>query len=62
MYGDESTPERQPADLRNAEQKIKEILPQAEVELYYLHLTGIFERVPGGSYPPGQNKGRLKIQ
>jgi carbonic anhydrase len=57
MYGDDSAPERHAADLRKAEQKFKEILPKAEVELYNLHLTGIFERVPGGSYPPTKTQG-----
>ena len=46
MYGEESTLERHSADLRKAEQRIKAELPQLEVELYYLHLTGIFEKVP----------------
>jgi carbonic anhydrase len=51
MYGDESTPERHASDLRKAELRIKETLPPLEVELYYLHLTGIFERVPGALTP-----------
>ena len=46
MYGDESTPERHAADLRKAQRKIKETFPALEVELYYLHLDGIFEPVP----------------
>jgi carbonic anhydrase len=47
-YGAESTPERHAADLQKAEQRIKAMLPQLEVELYYLHLTGIFEKIPSG--------------
>jgi hypothetical protein len=45
-YEEESTPERHAADLRKAEQRIKERLPELDVELYYLHLTGIFEKIP----------------
>ena len=45
-YEDDNSPERHAADLRKAEQHIKAILPEMEVELYYLHLTGIFEPVP----------------
>ena len=51
MYGDESTLERHTPNLRKAEEKIKETLPPIEVELYYLHLTGIFEQVPGALTP-----------
>lgn len=47
MYGDQSTFERHAADLHLAEEKIKEILPEMQVELYYQHLTGIIEKVPG---------------
>jgi hypothetical protein len=45
-YGDENTPEHHAAELRKAEERIKASLPGMEVELYYLHLTGIFEPVP----------------
>ncbi|HTX91375.1 MAG TPA: carbonic anhydrase [Anaerolineales bacterium] len=48
MYTQDNSPERHAADLRRAEQRIKDEFPQLEVELYYLHLTGIFERIPGG--------------
>jgi carbonic anhydrase len=44
-YGEAGNPDRHAADLREAEKRIKEVLPEFEVELYYLHLTGIFERV-----------------
>jgi carbonic anhydrase len=44
-YGAEGNPERHAADLRQAEQKIKEQFPHLKVELYYLHLSGIFEAV-----------------
>ena len=46
-YGEAGNPDRHAADLHNAEQRIKAILPRLEVELYYLHLTGTFERIPG---------------
>jgi carbonic anhydrase len=49
MYADDNTPERHAVDLRNAEQRIKAMLPQLEVELYYLHLTGIFEKISSKS-------------
>jgi hypothetical protein len=45
-YGEAGNPDRHAADLRNAGQRIKAMFPQLEVELYYLHLTGIFEAVP----------------
>jgi carbonic anhydrase len=44
-YGAEGNPERHAADLRQAQKKIKEQFPHRQVELYYLHLTGIFEAV-----------------
>jgi len=44
-YGDEDSPERHAADLRKAAQRIKEEIPGLDVELYYLHLIGIFEPV-----------------
>ncbi len=44
-YGTESTPERHAADLRAAAARVKAAHPQVEVELYYLHLTGIMEPV-----------------
>jgi carbonic anhydrase len=47
-YGEAGNPDRHAADLREAEKRIKEVLPEFEVELYYLHLTGIFERVSSG--------------
>ena len=46
MYAEDNSPERHAADLRKAEQRIKEEIPELEVELYYLHLTGIFEKIP----------------
>ena len=46
MYAEDNSPERHAADLRKTEQRIKAEIPELEVELYYLHLTGIFEKVP----------------
>ena len=47
-YGEDNTPERHAVDLRKAEARIKVEIPQLDVELYFLHLTGIFERIPSG--------------
>lgn len=43
-YGDEGTPERHQADLREASRKIKATFPDLKIETYYLHLDGEFER------------------
>jgi carbonic anhydrase len=48
-YGAEGNPERHAADLHKAEQRIKKEFPGLEVELYYMHLTGILEPVPGAA-------------
>jgi carbonic anhydrase len=45
-YGEAGNPDRHVADLHHAEKRCKEQFPHLEVELYYLHLTGIFERIP----------------
>ena len=45
-WREDNSPERHAADLRKTEQRIKAEIPELEVELYYLHLTGIFEKVP----------------
>ena len=44
-YGEAGNPERHFADLRHAQERCKNRFPDLEVELYYLHLTGIFEKV-----------------
>lgn len=46
-YGAQDNPERHAADLRKAAQRIKKEIPGLEVELYYLHLSGIFDPVSG---------------
>ena len=43
-YGEQGTPEKHSEDLKNAATKIKELHPDLEVETYYLHLDGTFER------------------
>lgn len=45
VYGDAGTPEKHAEDLKAASEKIKEIYPDLEIELYYLHLDGTFEPV-----------------
>jgi hypothetical protein len=44
-YGAEGTPERQAADLRRARAAVLAKYPDVRVDLYYLHLDGIFEPV-----------------
>lgn len=44
-YGAEGTLEKHIQDLKNVKAKIKEFYPQLEVETYYLHLDGTFERI-----------------
>jgi carbonic anhydrase len=48
-YGTENSPERHADDLRNAAQRIRKEIPGLEVELYYLHLSGVFEPVHGAA-------------
>ncbi len=45
-YGEMGTPEKHSEDLKNAALKIKEQFLDLEVETYYLHLDGIFEKIP----------------
>lgn len=42
-YGNEGTPERHAHDLHEAERKIEALFPHLDVEIYYMHLTGILE-------------------
>jgi carbonic anhydrase len=44
-YGEAGTPEKHAEDLKSAAEKIKEQLPDLNVETYYLHLDGTFEKV-----------------
>ena len=44
-YGTQNSPERHADDLRHAAQRIEKEIPGIEVELYYLHLNGVFEPV-----------------
>jgi carbonic anhydrase len=44
-YGDEGTPERHAGDLHEAERKIEALFPHLDVEIYYMHLTGILENL-----------------
>lgn len=44
-YGAEGTIERHTADLKTAKAKINELYPNLEVETYYLHLNGIFDKI-----------------
>lgn len=45
-YGSESTPKKHAQDLKDAAIKIKEKYLDLEIETYYLHLNGNFERIP----------------
>lgn len=44
-YGEAGTPEKHAEDLKNAAEQVQEKLPDIEVETYYLHLDGTFEKV-----------------
>ena len=44
-YGAAGNPERHAADLREAERKIEALFPHLDVEIYYMHLTGILEQL-----------------
>ena len=44
-YGRDGTYARHKHDLKDAKQKIEALFPSLEVETYYLHLNGLFERV-----------------
>lgn len=44
-YGAEGTPEKHAQDLRETKGKIQAQFPDLEVDLYYLHLDGTFERI-----------------
>ena len=48
-YGEAGNPDRHFTDLREAERRCRARFPQLDVELYYLHLTGIFEKVSTGT-------------
>jgi carbonic anhydrase len=44
-YGAESTPERHSLDLKKAHRAVLAKYPDLQVDLYYLHLDGTFERI-----------------
>jgi carbonic anhydrase len=44
-YGEEGNHERHCHDLTEIKEKIQEEFPDLEVDLYYLHLDGTFEKV-----------------
>ena len=44
MYGPGGTEEHHEEELDNAEDKIRRLFPQLEVDTYYLHLDGTFEQ------------------
>lgn len=44
-YGEAGTYKRQKADLAEVQRQIQALLPQMQVEKYYLRLDGTFERV-----------------
>ena len=44
-YGATDTPEKHSEDLRNAASAVMEQFPNLEVETYYLHLDGTFEKI-----------------
>lgn len=44
MYGPAGTDERHEQDLKNAKEKIRRLFHEIEVDTYFLHLNGVFER------------------
>lgn len=44
-YGAESTPKRHAEDLNKAKKRILRLYPDLQIDLYYLHLDGKFEKV-----------------
>ena len=44
-YGQESTQERHATDLKTAKENILATYPDLKVDLYYLHLDGMFEPI-----------------
>ncbi|KKS65222.1 hypothetical protein A3A14_02600 [Candidatus Daviesbacteria bacterium RIFCSPLOWO2_01_FULL_43_38] len=44
-YGEEGTDEKHAEDLKNTATRIKENSPEMEVDSYYLHLDGNFEKI-----------------
>jgi carbonic anhydrase len=44
-YGVDGTPERHQADLEETSRKIKTKFPDLNIETYFLHLSGEFERL-----------------
>ena len=44
-YGAEGTYQKHIHDLKNAETKIEYLYPDLEVDIYYLHLDGEFEKI-----------------
>lgn len=44
-YGEEGSKEKHSKDLNEAAEKVKAQIPGVDVESYYLHLDGTFERI-----------------
>ncbi len=44
-YGAAGTPEKHAEDLKTAADKLQETYPDLEIETYYLHLDGTFEKI-----------------
>jgi carbonic anhydrase len=44
-YGEEGSPERHTHDLKEIMEKVKELHPELNINLYYLHLDGTFEKI-----------------
>lgn len=44
-YGEVGTPKKHLEDLKSARAKAREVYPNLEVEIYYLHLGGTFEPI-----------------
>ncbi len=44
-YGQESTPQKHAAELKKAQNAILALYPKLKINLYYLRMNGIFEKV-----------------
>src|SRR5258706_4890107 len=44
-YGAEGTPEKHRHDMRNTKTVVRATYPDVQVDMYYLHLDGTFEKV-----------------
>ncbi len=44
-YGETGTPEKHAQDLKQAKSRVKELYPNLDIQTYYIHLNGTFEKI-----------------